>query len=178
MCELSEGCSHIVWTLPCAVVCVCVCVLSHVWLFVTPWTIVHQAPLSVGFHRQENWSGLPFPIPEIFPTQGSNSCLFPLLHWQWAVPNTIMSNKSNLKCMILWAHTDPANFAKVTSGSSRALIKNLLWLSIANKITACLLSGIKCPCNIITFAFLASFPKATEQAVFSCWSIIICNMFI
>ena len=43
----------------------------------------HQAPLSVGFSRQEYWSGLPFPCPGNFLTQGSNrihvSCL---LHWQ------------------------------------------------------------------------------------------------
>ena len=32
-------------------------------LFVTPWAAAHQAPLSVGFSRQEYWSGLPFPPP-------------------------------------------------------------------------------------------------------------------
>ena len=37
--------------------------LSHVWLFATPWTIAHQAPLSMEFSRQEYWSGLPFPSP-------------------------------------------------------------------------------------------------------------------
>ena len=37
-----------------------------------PWTLAHQAPLSVGFSRQEYWSGLPFPSPGIFLTQGSN----------------------------------------------------------------------------------------------------------
>ena len=36
---------------------------SRVWLFVTLWTIAHQAPLSMGFSRQEYWSGLPFPPP-------------------------------------------------------------------------------------------------------------------
>ena len=35
--------------------------LSRVQLFVTPWTVAHQAPLSMGFPRQEHWSGLPFP---------------------------------------------------------------------------------------------------------------------
>ena len=35
--------------------------LNHVRLFVTPWTIAYQAPPSVGFSRQEYWSGLPFP---------------------------------------------------------------------------------------------------------------------
>ena len=47
----------------CVCVCVCVCVsvcvksLSHVWLFVTPWTIAHQAPLPMEFSKQEYWSG-------------------------------------------------------------------------------------------------------------------------
>ena len=35
--------------------------LSHVQLFVTPWTVAYQAPPSMGFSRQEYWSGLPFP---------------------------------------------------------------------------------------------------------------------
>ena len=38
--------------------------LSHIQLFATPWTVLHQAPLSMGFPRQEYWSGLPFPPPE------------------------------------------------------------------------------------------------------------------
>ena len=47
-----------------------VCVLSHVQLFVTPWTVAHQAPLSMGFFRQECWSGLPFPTPGDRPGPG------------------------------------------------------------------------------------------------------------
>ena len=39
------------------------CTLSHIQLFATPWTVAHQAPLSVGFCRQEYWSGLSFPPP-------------------------------------------------------------------------------------------------------------------
>ena len=38
-------------------------------LSATPWTVAHQAPLSVGFSRQEYWSGLPFPPPEDRPDQ-------------------------------------------------------------------------------------------------------------
>ena len=41
--------------------------LSCVWLFATLWTVAHQAPLSMGFSRQEYWSGLPFPSPGIEP---------------------------------------------------------------------------------------------------------------
>ena len=37
--------------------------LSCVQLFVTPWIVAHQAPLSMEFSRQEYWSGLPFPFP-------------------------------------------------------------------------------------------------------------------
>ena len=43
---------------------------SHVQLFVTPWTVVRQAPLSNGFSGQEYWSGLPFPSPQYLPNAG------------------------------------------------------------------------------------------------------------
>ena len=46
--------------------------LSHVWLLATPWTAAYQAPPSMGFSRQEYWTGVPFPSQGIFPTQGSN----------------------------------------------------------------------------------------------------------
>ena len=45
--------------------------LSRVRLFVTPWTVACQAPLSMGFSRQEYWSGLPFPSPEDLPNPGT-----------------------------------------------------------------------------------------------------------
>ena len=44
--------------------------ISRVWLFVTPWTVAHQAPPSMGFSRQEYWSWLPFPSPRDFPETG------------------------------------------------------------------------------------------------------------
>ena len=43
---------------------------SHVWLFVTLWTAACQAPLSMGFSRQEYWSGLPCPPPGYLPNPG------------------------------------------------------------------------------------------------------------
>ena len=46
------------------------CLLSHVQLYVTPWTIDRQAPLSMGFSRQEYWSGYPFPSPGDLPNPG------------------------------------------------------------------------------------------------------------
>ena len=47
--------------------------LSHVQLFVTPWTVASNVPLSMGFSRQEHWSGLPFLSPSaisFFLTKG------------------------------------------------------------------------------------------------------------
>ena len=44
--------------------------LSHVRLFVTPWTVAHQTPPSMEFSRQEYWSGLPFSSPGDLPNPG------------------------------------------------------------------------------------------------------------
>ena len=54
--------------------------VSHIWLFATPWTVSCQPPLSMEFSRQEYRNGLPFPSPGVFPTQGSNPRL---LHCRW-----------------------------------------------------------------------------------------------
>ena len=43
---------------------------TRVQLFVTLWTVAHQASLSMGFSRQEHWSGLPFPTPGDLPDPG------------------------------------------------------------------------------------------------------------
>ena len=64
----------------CVSVCVCVCVcvcesLSHVWLFVAPWTVVHQAPLSMGFPQPEYCSGLAFSSPSDLPNPEIKSCI-------------------------------------------------------------------------------------------------------
>ena len=62
-CELLAVVCEIYYPSVCVCVCVCVCVraLNFVRLFVTTWTVVHQASLSVEFPRREYWSGLPFP---------------------------------------------------------------------------------------------------------------------
>ena len=53
--------------------CVCVCVCSVAQLFATPWTLAHQAPLSLEFSRQEYWSGLPFHTSEDLLDSGIKS---------------------------------------------------------------------------------------------------------
>ena len=67
----------------CIYVCVhaCVCMLSHVQLFVTPWTAARQARLSMEFSKQEHWSGVPFLSPGSLPDPGIEpmSPVFPAL---------------------------------------------------------------------------------------------------
>ena len=78
----------------------CVCqLLSRVRLFETPWTVAHQAPLSMEFSRQEYWSGLPCPSPGDLPdlrieprssTLQADSFLQCLTTWEGE--NVILSN--------------------------------------------------------------------------------------
>ena len=89
--EIKNACPPDVWTqwgkervaqtervaltyVQCVCVCVCVCVRARAQscvVFATPWTAARQAPLSVGFSRQEYWSGLPFPSPGDLPRPGT-----------------------------------------------------------------------------------------------------------
>ena len=60
----------------CMLGCVVLGQFSHVQLFATPWSVACQAPLSIGFSKQENWSGLLCPSPGDLPNPGC-------LHWRW-----------------------------------------------------------------------------------------------
>ena len=70
------------------IVCVCVQSLSCVWLFVTPWTVASQPPLSMEFPRQEYWSRLPFPPPGDLPDPGTElvSLVSPALARRFSTP--------------------------------------------------------------------------------------------
>ena len=59
---LGQSCSACVYTV--------LCLVSHVQLFVAPWTVARQTPLSTGFSRPEYWSGLPCPPPGDLPSPG------------------------------------------------------------------------------------------------------------
>ena len=78
--QIPVRCSPEVLYFPCA--CVCASCFSHVWLFATLRTVVHQAPLSTGFSRQEYWSGVLCPPPGDLPHPGIKTYLLNLLHWQ------------------------------------------------------------------------------------------------
>ena len=76
-----------------------VCVLSHfVWvqLSATLWTVALQAPLSMGFSRQEYWSGLHALLQGIFPTHGSNQHFLHVLFWQAGSLLLVPSGKPTL----------------------------------------------------------------------------------
>ena len=62
--------------------CVHAKVLSGVQYLATLWTVADQDPLSMGFPKQEYWSGLPFPSPGDLPNLEIKTCLLRLLHWQ------------------------------------------------------------------------------------------------
>ena len=63
--------------------------------FVTPWTIAHQAPLSMGFSRQEHWSGLPFSSPgDIPPTQCTDT-------WRQFIDSSVYSDLTTSKYAFL-----------------------------------------------------------------------------
>ena len=53
--------------------------------FVSPWTVAHQAPLSMGIPRQEYWSGLPFPSPRDLPDPGIEP-MSPALAGKYFIP--------------------------------------------------------------------------------------------
>ena len=70
-----------------------VCMLTHLsraWLFVTLWTTARQAPLSMGFSRQEYWRGVPFPSPgESSPTRDwTHISMSPALAGKFFTPHT------------------------------------------------------------------------------------------
>ena len=62
--------------------CVCAQLLNSVRLSATLWMVARQALLSMGFSRQEYWSGLPFPPPGDLPDPGIQPASLCLLHWQ------------------------------------------------------------------------------------------------
>ena len=63
--------------------CCCCCCFTSDRLCATPQTATHQAPLSLGFSRQEHWSGLPFPSP--MHESGK---------WKWKWSHSVLSNSS------------------------------------------------------------------------------------
>ena len=82
----------------CAYVCVCVCAralsrFTHVQPFVTIGTVARQAPLSMGFSRQEYWSGLPCPPPGDLPHPGIQPTS--PIPWAWQADSLPLSHRGS-----------------------------------------------------------------------------------
>ena len=114
----------------CSCVCVCVCVcrhactLSHIRLFATPWTIARQAPLCMGFSRQEYWSRWHFLPQGIFLTQRWKSCPCVLCISQVGSLPAEPSGKSNETICI----------SKDWIWQTIFFLQKILWFSITNFI--------------------------------------------
>ena len=106
----------------------CAQLLSRVRLFVTPWTVACQAPLSMGFSRQKYWRGLPFChslLQGIFLTQGLNQSLLHFLHWQAdSLPQT--QPRKPKKCMASILIIFSEKQAKPLASLVCQMVKNLL----------------------------------------------------
>ena len=101
--------------------------LSHVRLFAVPWTVAHQAPLSVGFAKQGYWNGLPFPSPEdqkLTCLHAPASCLGNSLNRK-AWPATVHEvTDSDMTERLTHTHTHKSSLDRGFPGGSVA--KNLL----------------------------------------------------
>ena len=105
---------------------------SRGWLFATPWTVAHQAPLSMEFSRQEHWSGLPSPSPGDLPNPGieprspSAPALqadsLPLSHW-------VAAAKSLQSCLTLCNSIDGSPPGSPIPGILQA--RTLEWVAIS-----------------------------------------------
>ena len=111
----------------------CVCGLSCFRLFTTPWTVAHQAPLSMGFPRQDYWSGLPFPLPGDLPKPGIKPSLLCLPHCRQIVflshqrsLISLLSHQRSLIYLLIYYSLPPSlsSFSPFCSPSFFALSKS------------------------------------------------------
>ena len=115
----------------------CCCLVAKLCpALATPWTVAHQAPLSMGFPRQEYWSGLPFPSPGICLIQGSNLCL---MHWQVQASPVESVGQLLLPPLYEWA---PSDLSKATwPGSCQARLECQVSASQLRRVLTTLRKG-------------------------------------
>ena len=115
--------------------CVCVCACAHMRSVVpnslTPWTVACQAPLSMGFPRQEYRRGLPIPSTGGLPDRGSNLHLICLLHWQ--VGPLPAKLQYSLTPLTLWSSS--SEFSKRLK--LRLLSSESHWIKDNSQLLAC-----------------------------------------
>ena len=119
------------------------CMLSHVRLFGTLWIVTHQDPLSMGFSRQEYWSGLPCPLPGDLPNPGIKpmSLASPSLQvvdsLPTAPPGTACA-ECTARASVALAEASPALCSEIVHpprASPLPFLKHEWWLLVAAKVT-------------------------------------------
>ena len=119
--------------------------LGHVWLFATPWTIAHQAPLSMEFLRQEYWSKMAFSSPEDLPDPGIKSDpwvrkIGRQILYQWATWEATKINSSsqmyfaNVSILRYWWGNFRKWNLKIHTGHTHIFVYILNIIEINNKI--------------------------------------------
>ena len=107
-----------------------VCMIGHfscVQLFVTLWTIAHQAPLSMGFSRQEYWNGLPFLPPGDLPNLGINMVLT-----RRALAGGFFATSATWECLyptVLWSLLVLILFLWIPYDFLRKITSPPIWMS-------------------------------------------------
>ena len=125
--------------------------LSYVWLFATPWTIAHQAPLSRVFPRQEYWSGLPFPPPGDLPDPDIEPASLALAGRFFTAKPPGKPHKTyiSLSFFLIWVCTSPARHS--CSWSPFILVY---------KLVSHLVFFVNTPCyNVFFFPLFSDFSK-------------------
>ena len=115
--------------------------LSCVWFFATPWAVAPQAPLSMGFPRQEYWTGLPFPLPGDLPDPGIEliSPASPALAGEFFTTEPLEKPKTltalffitypRLQASVYMIPSDSPGWGQNSSGTS-LLCSSLIWQRI------------------------------------------------
>ena len=127
----------------------CAQLFSHVWLFTTPWTVAHQAPLSMEFSRQEYWSGLPVPSPGDLPDPGikprspalqadslpsepqGKPIILPTIPYCSSGNNLDLQSINNLPCLYLldlWLYCQAQSFTLENENS--CVLFNQIWYTL------------------------------------------------
>ena len=167
--------------------------LSCVWLFVTPWTAAYQAPPSMGFSRQEYWSGLPLPSRVtllqsliIYRTIHLIDCFKSSHHFRWRLShilgdtriivlwnkqntNGVVNNISGIKSKY-FSHEPPTpvfflRLSRLGNGSLRAEIWFFMWFKC---VTLKDLSGTKIQHSVWIIAQISPWDAIRCQGSCSC----------
>ena len=122
---------------------------SRVWLCVTPQTAAHQAPPSLGFSRQEHWSGLPFPSP-VHESE----------KWKWS-PSVVSDSERPLDCSLPGSPVHGIFQARVLEWGYHCLLRKFQLLTFKSSINFELIfvSGVREGSNFILLHVVIQFSQ-------------------